>query len=165
MQVLQRRSLPGVINLSSLHRDPYLIEHDIFAVLSDKDIFKQVMVLVKQTFPNVQGLDLSHNYLTTSHLHILSNVFEGTSLESVNLEYNSLTGKISNLGYALKKLPLKELKVTNNNFHLANEDELVNLQDVRKSFPSLETLDGQTIDQRIQELITGKTNVLHSFTR
>ena len=54
----------------------------------------------------------------------------------------------------------KKDKVINNNFHWANKDELLNLRDVRENLPSLETLNGQNIDQRIQELVAGKPNVL-----
>lgn len=152
-EVMSRRfnATTCLLDLTTLHHDPALLEKDILAPLASTYVMKQVVRVIREHIPHLKALNLSKNNLHGSHLNLLPGMQSGSSeLFALNLEYN-LINSLEMLKY-IKMFPISELSLQFNPVVEAYKDKpLRYIELAKKILPQLKIFDTVDVDTYLKE--------------
>jgi len=147
-EVLARRhdTASGLLDLRALQKEPGLVDANILLVMSDGDLLKQVLLQVRDHFPSVTALDLSHNLLHLANVKTVVNILKSFSISALNLEKNRIQSLVD-LVNALGMLPsISELKLEGNPCTNDISSKERYIRTICTKLPSLKTLDGVPVE-------------------
>merc|ERR1712106_124484 len=134
------------LNLSAFHLDEAFAGESFYAPLWRTNVMNKIVTVIEDNIPELKALDLSSNKLSSQNLEFFS-TFK-SKIKDLSILYLA-NNKIQDTKALerLKGLKLTELKMEGNPLIDILKSQYI--PSVRKTFPSLEVLDGKPLPKEI----------------